>query len=830
MLTPLRYLMLAFFFISPGIISAQSEFTEVPVTTRQNISKKAKAHSYRLQILPRNDSLIIVGYGFQHLTSSLKKFRFGYKNVKINRSQIEFEAGVSLDKAYSALKKMEGDLTYKLLSPVEYNRLKERFLAGGKATPYFSSQWVKLASIKTSDPSNISVRTKGFFRSHHLYTFDYLPGAPAEEFPAIDPWHCQPANVQLFKLRKLQGYGLKKIKYEPYRETSRIILRPSFDVYFPHNEIKPDQATLQNVINYLEDNNYTILNATLEGGCSAEGDSARNLFLQQQRALVLQKALHRYSDALVKKDTVILTNPYEQFRALIKNNDDFNYLDSLSDKRLRTALNTNEKIRNALEPILVLQRKASLKLVVAKRLTREEQIEKFRNDFIKACNKVNARGETSAEAEAIVMGMIEKLWGFYVDGFITESQVEELFLETSHSQLLSALLVYHHLKYYERTVPPTTAITWKTYWKKYRIDSVMQRAVSSLIHLEEFDKSNRKKYLAMLVDFQAYTYEFAEQGLLSVQSLCNIPYPEKPQYMGLILNQYAYLYEKANETKERGDTDEEVYCIPFTTGKKKINHRDSVINTDDFLDKIQQELRLERIQVPTMDNKKISVKKNFDLRPKGAYFFLLKQHYVKNNKTVLENITTTNEEAPSFSIFNLWHFLDVNIARWDPEKNHFYDEDTQLDQLDALITLMKKSDAGLCRPQVNTLYLQYHLKVLRYLHLFAEPGNPLHGKYSDASLKFIDEYYKSRVGAVNARLALYIIYQMNLFNSLPGTKPGAWYAFDLMNALARQRLLNSEELVLYAHYLKLFNPSFKKIPPAYNREELVKLSFEHFKK
>jgi hypothetical protein len=797
---------------------------KVAVTTRNVVSKqKAKPHGYRIHLAPYRDSLAVLGFGFQRFPTSIRKLRFPELNIKINRSMLENFTDHSLDSVFQFLTPIKKDLSYPLMTTSEYQKTKQRFLNGGRGSPYFTNQWIRISVVPDPENKFITVRSQGIFKTHHVYWYDLLPGATAHELVALDPWHCEPANVQLFKLRKLAGYGVSKIKYRTYEETRRVILRPAFEVYFPHNETKPDPVGIENVIKYLDQNTFVILNALLEGGCSIEGDSVKNSFLQQERAHVLQRTLRRYTDELLKKDTVTLTDPMAQFRELVRSTQ-LKYLDTLNNRELKSLVNENSDIRASLEPIFILQRKASLKLVVAKRLTKGEQFEKFRNDFQKITSKLTGNGAARIEAEARTMGMIEKLFQYYEQGYVSKSGMDDLFNETDHPDYLRVLVTYHFLKQYEsQSWPREIGKSWDDYWLHYDVLSYLKQAQLSLISLAEFESMDRKKYVSMLVDLQAYTYEFVQNGLIPVSNLCEMPYPEKKEFMGLILNQYAYLYEFESKSEHSGHF---VYCLP-PRNKRKIHNKDSVISTDQFLENIESEYGYAN-ENHTSIRQKFFKQKSFDESQKGAYYFLLKQYYAKKNTSILDHVTTSDDNGSAFTVFNLWHFLAITIDRWDPTKNFFYDRDVQLTEMDRLIAVMKKSDAGLCKPQINSLYLEYHLKMLHYLAEFQEPGNASHTKFAESSLKFIADYYKTRKAQVNSKFCVYLLKQFNLLNTLPGSRPGAWYAYDLLHSIAQHRLLNDEEIKLYAHYLRLFNPSFKKLPLIYDRERLVKLAAEVF--
>jgi hypothetical protein len=790
----------------------------VPVTASFKVAKKTKGVAYRLQVLQGKDSLMIIGFGLTKLPSPLKSLRISAGKEKLKRKAIEEQVSKSLDSVFTSLRDSSRHLSYKLLSPQEYNKQKNRFIQGSKASPFFSSQWIviaKQASSQQADPS--SFVTRGFFKSQHLYITDLLPASAAWELPALDPWNCGPAKTRFFKLRRLEGFGINKLRSTPYDGVSRINIRSNFDVYFPHNEVTPDPVTFQKVTDYLEQNNLVILNAILEGGCSLEGSAQRNHYLQVQRANVLQKALHRFSDELIKKDTVMYTDFVIQFREMIKKTPE-KYLDTLSDESLLKLVNEDAELRKTLEPILAGQRKASLNLVVTKRLTKHEQVEKLTAALIKASAELTGSTQAETQAEQRIMGMIETLFDHFSHGVITEEELHEIINGNHNPDYVNMLAGYYVLKQIDPLFSNHEKLL--NYWNSFKVQEWLNAARESLIMLFDLDKTQRAKYMRMLVDFQSYNYQLVEAGVLDSNSLCEIAYPERPEFMSLILNQYAYLYVASAEGGNSTD------CIPSQTTIAIPS--DSLFNTDNFLKDIKQ--KFPETKTYSLIGNKTIIQKAFDQSQKGPYYYLLKQYYLRHNKSVLSNVSYSDNssENVSLNVFNLWHLIGINVERWHPFENFFYDKDVQLDEMHRLIGMLKKADGSMCKPQLNSLYLTYSLKMLYYLQNFAEPGNPNHTRYAEDCLSFILNYYKPRVKVVSPALSMHILKQLNAFNWLPGSKTGARYGYDLLNVIAASRLLNSEELRLYAHYQKLFNPQLKRIPPAYDKEMLRKLSEEPY--
>src|SRR5690349_16160418 len=204
-----------------AVVSIQAAFSQsaekqVAVTARYSVSKKAKQHIYRLQVFPNENSFSILAVNTNRIPRSLKSIRFNDGLERKNRTAILAEAELSLDTTYSLLRERQALLSYKIPNQADFVRQKDFFLSGKRSSTYFASQWVKLSEVDDVLPDNLSFRTRGFLRTHHQYQVDLLPAATAWEFPAIDPWNCEPAELRFFQLRKLQGYGVGKIRYRPY--------------------------------------------------------------------------------------------------------------------------------------------------------------------------------------------------------------------------------------------------------------------------------------------------------------------------------------------------------------------------------------------------------------------------------------------------------------------------------------------------------------------------------------------------------------------------------------------------------------------------------------
>ena len=203
---------------------------------------------------------------------------------------------------------------------------------------------------------------------------------------------------------------------------------------------------------------------------------------------------------------------------------------------------------------------------------------------------------------------------------------------------------------------------------------------------------------------------------------------------------------------------------------------------------------------------------------------MLKRRFLNNDPAILRWVEMTNGSAVELDAFNLYDLLVPTIRKFEPFKNHFYDREIRLVEMDRLVSQLKRMRHRICAPQVNELFLSFHLKALHYLSVYAEPGNVNHTRIAEASMQYIADYYRTRAAKVPSALCLAVTKQLNLLNWLPGRRAGATYGVEVMKAVAAKRMLTDPELKLYAHYLKIFDPQLKSpLPMMYDRAQIQEL-------
>ena len=176
--------------------------------------------------------------------------------------------------------------------------------------------------------------------------------------------------------------------------------------------------------------------------------------------------------------------------------------------------------------------------------------------------------------------------------------------------------------------------------------------------------------------------------------------------------------------------------------------------------------------------------------------FYLKKLFVKGETSIAQHMISSD----NIMEYDVYKLAKYHISQWGPFSNYFIDREVQLLEMDKVISLLKGSSKRICPPQVNQLYLDYHLKALHYINQYFEPGNAKQVDIAQRSLQFITTYYSKNADRVTPRLSLYILLQLNAFHWIPGKYDGTWYAWNLLKNIGAKRTLSEDELYLYRKY------------------------------
>ena len=778
-------------------LKAQDDAVDV---TYSAVHRKNKSFDKaRMQFLPHDSTVSIWGFNLSRLPRNLRQIKTLADNQKLLRKQIQESANASLDSIYNLVQDTTFGFSLQVPAKPDYMRLKSRFLEGSSGGGYIKNQWIKLGDFSAVENGTLpgSIRSKGFLWKQYSFYTESLPAGYAGELPELENGACVPIDLEFIKLRKAEGYGVKNLKYQPYQMQARQIIRKSFEIYFDVNEARPYPDGLNAVISYLKQNDYVILGAEVEGGYSIEGSVQRNEQLKQARATVLATALKKYSRAKVKKDTILFRSPFELFREQIRKSS-YAWMDSLTNADIRDTINADRELRAQLEPYLQVQRHAVLKLAMARPISKDEQVLKIVKELNKLSRDYFRSAKVMADTEGKMVGRVEALFDFYKEGQLTDGDLDSLLLMSDYSGLTSALTGYYLLSRYEKlSHSARDQQTWKKEWIELGYDYWIVRGNQAMVDLTQQPEARlyTGKLMKMLADYQSYSFEFINKGFMRADALCYIHYPKDSRFWLLAINDYSFLYWK--EKNEEVD----VPCLTFPESRHFMG--DDTVDLRKFV--AVQDLKPVPVRYRKFGNG-LYKSPSYDTELKSPMYLMMKKYLMQksgDNQWYVRPIK--NEMLP----FHLALFLETQLSNWNAAENHFYDMEIRLQEMDNMVARLKSIDNRICRADVVSLYLWYHLNALHYLESYAVPGNASHTKIADQSLRYISDYYTKQAPYLPSEFVLYLIKQFNAFNWLPGTKPGAWYGYGVLKNVARYRVLSHAELDILARYIRMFDPDRK---------------------
>lgn len=802
----MRILKQVIFFIVFSIaylVNAQEKFYDfekldsITITYHDlTLKKKNKRIKGRVQIRLTPESTWLVTNDFTRLPPFFKRFTLqaGTSRYRFKRKQLLPTVQPTLDAWVDELKAdtlFFTDVPRKKRVLQFYPRNRNRFFSGGGGGFFFQHNWIPLYTVPAYLAEPVSLNVHGLLFRKARYQTDKLPAGFAPQLPALDTVTCVPYN-RFHELRKMNGYGVDKFKYIPYQVKDREALRHSFEIYFEKNSAEAKPESVQRVIDFLRENNYSILHAMIEGYSSVEGTEDGNLRLQQKRAHILLKALREHNTEPIVSDTLVVQHGYDLFRKTIRETPHYG-LDSLSNDSLRQLLNTNARLLEEVEPFLRQHRKASLKLVLAKKLEGEEIFERAKRDFSYWERQLDPRfslGVSPAEVEGRIMGMIAYLFELMVSEQITAEEYAKIMDEAINNKLVRVLSVYHEIILFERQ-NYRDSLMWDGYATSRNFNNSFLVAQSNLIDLINQPGVYHKhvdKFRRQLVDIQTYTFDYVRNGWLSLEALCELDYPDSPKFRGFKLNQLAFLQYMTQFG--------EVPCEKLVLSKSGQRN----IYTDGWLDEQLAESNKHIVKLP--EGKYLPAYGEAVYSP---LLFYLKKLFLSNEPSIREHVISS-DNVYEFDVFTLAQY---NVERWKPTENFFQDHEVKLEEMNKLIGLLKRINKRICPYQINQLYLDYHLKALHYLSIYYEPGNHKQTEIAQQSMLFIARYYSRHAGRITPRLSLYLLRQFNSFHTMPGRYDGTWYAWSILQRVAQKRSLTTPEVSLFEKYSRYFSSSKK---------------------
>lgn len=370
-------------------------------------------------------------------------------------------------------------------------------------------------------------------------------------------------------------------------------------------------------------------------------------------------------------------------------------------------------------------------------------------------------------------------------------------------EIVRVLAVYHHIIQFEKK-PFRDSLNWDNISKKHNYNNLFIVAQTNLINLisNSGNYKQRDKFKQQLVDIQTYSFDYTLMKWISVESLCGMQYPDHPDFRGYKLNQLAFLQSLTRlfyvPCESLRMTEQEVFK-PYNDSwldsvKSKGPHEAKVVKGNDGIGNSVIPLKIEEVKIRNTTVYKYPP--FFGAEQNSPRLFYLKKLFVKGETSIAQHMISSDNILE----FDVYTLAKYHVQQWGPFSNSFADREVQLLEMDKVISLLKGSSKRICPPQVNQLYLNYHLKALHYINQYFEPGNARQVDIAQRSLQFITNYYSKNAGLVTPRLSMYILLQLNAFHWIPGRYDGTWYAWNLLKSIRAKRNLREDELILYKKY------------------------------
>ncbi|MEQ8417892.1 MAG: hypothetical protein RIB71_25655 [Imperialibacter sp.] len=759
---------------SKGQISDSAYTTQVELLAKKQGKWEKRLLRHRLQLTTTPDGKTDLK---AHPVSNIKNLRFslileenGVKQ-KVKPKQV-VQTILSRPAALPLATKLSMDEQTYEKNQQKYNDDLLGFTTGKRASRWVYSQWITLAQWEAAaTPSEISVLVKRPFRKVARLTLEELRTISLPYLPTLSNIECVPID-RFFELRKLKGYGIDKITYQPYTGHDQDILKRRQRIYFPKNKYEPESVSIDSLRKYLNDNDLSILKADFYGYSSLEGDSLLNRNLQEKRASFLYKMLDEMSSDPVEADSIGFDDGYEALVALAKKNS-IKWLQAMPKAQLKDTLQKDSLLLARLEPLLQQSRKAELQLVLAKRLNKEERIDKAFRVLNQTAYRVVATrsGHISTIDQQRVSGILHYLFRIYVGDEITSDELVYAVNAAPNAPFVRVLFMYMFIEQFERKRPiQVDSLVWHNKLAEFDLDRLFEAANEDIIALlySKTMAANTKAMLnGMAVDLQYYTFKYIINGSLSPSVLCRFSYPNTPGFYALKLNHYAFLQQLPPNLAAG------VNCYSgrsYEYSYKGANHRFRSTEVEGLAERLEQSAATYQSTVENGNLEPPSFYKGFY----SDYYFFLKVLFINEDETMLRLVNQSDQLLE----FDLYHFIDYQVESFDPVHNFWLDEDIPIQKMQELVRRLARDPGRLCPVLIENISLSFYLKTLYYLNNYYDPTSPYHMALARDALSYISSYYRNKKAFMTPELENLIQRQINFFHLMPGTKDISEYAID----------------------------------------------------
>ncbi len=660
-------------------------------------------------------------------------------------------------------------------------------IRGKKGSNLYNDQWFLLARLPISenDPGNYRARihVRGAM-DQYLYC-DTIPAAAYSTLPEVDRVPCKPID-RFFDFQKLNGWGLRNVRPMRYIPSRREIIHKEFSIYFSRDSSSVRSELLQPVIDFLENNPYSIINASVEGYASVEGTEENNIRLQHRRAELMISILQQHNPDEITLDTVIAEENWEMFFKQVKGTG-FEYMDSLSKDSLRVLLRDSTLLVK-LEPILRPERKAVLNLTLARVFNQAEINDNLLDDIRSLSGYIITHRDTYSENNLRKVAGILHTAEERVDEKLLDKDKVSYTLGSLDDPLFWVMYFYTALSKYESTGRQPAIFTWQ---------EILQRAQDGIIILIRRTENSgvHSTFFRMAVDIQYYAFRFMIDKIAPWELLCDIDYPDESDFYPLILNRYAFTFNYASGHIH------EIPCNPDL----EVRARGHYISPDTaWYITPSLPLSLDSLLADRYVNLNRRTPVIYDQSPKGPYYYFLKKSFVTGDESIKKYVI----QSDHLYEFDLMNLIWRNVENWDPIHNSFYDEDIDMVEMARLIDRLKTIDKRICPMQKYQLYLDFCLKSLYYFRLHGNPYDRDETDVAEQSLRYIGDYYISRISRLPDNIVMTVVRQLNFFYGLPGRQVSTFWSYRLLRESRKNSFHSVIENRLYWQLASFYEKNF----------------------
>ena len=477
-----------------------------------------------------------------------------------------------------------------------------------------------------------------------LLSFDTIYGERTTKLLQIDTAYCYPIDRYLY-YKQLPEFDYRRSSYKnKYKPKSQKTRFRKFTVYFDHNKSDYDKSDIAPILKFLNDSSYVVRKVRVEAYASVEGDSVNNQRLQQERAQVLIDLLQaEQKDDLIVGE--IVTN--EQWKMFFEQIENTSFADwKVKQKEEIKILLENDSIALLLEPILSVERKAVLKLMVSEKLSEERKLEITIADFDKTINAIlyglSAKSRLNNVKKAASIRA-------YLKSGIRAGQIKK----AGYCQLLeNSTYELDIIEFYELREDLKSGIGLLC----QSLEQILLNAHYASVGILSRDWKDDDAFVIRLrqaVEIQLFIFDKLLNGSLNPEFYLFLNYPRNSKFNYLKLNKF---YFQSHEG--------------WPIVKSQIPQSQIISNGP----------------------------------KKGLYYYILKEIVLNDQFKMIKRSKSYFE----FELFDF--LRNYAVTPWDENQGHLFDDEVDekvmLTQLNRLETISKR----LCRMQLYQLILDYHAK------------------------------------------------------------------------------------------------------------------------